>query len=54
MAMAVADSVTVSIAAEITGILMLILFINRVFISTSLGFTLVDPGIRSTSSNVNA
>src|SRR5215470_6430611 len=54
MAMAVADSVTVSIAAESSGMFRRRLRVRRVPSSTSLGRTVLSAGWSSTSSNVSA
>ena len=51
-AMARLASVTVSMAAESMGILIVISFVSRVVISTSRGNTWLYAGISSTSSNV--
>jgi hypothetical protein len=53
IAIAISDSVTVSIAAEIKGTLSFISLVKRVVISTSLGRTDDFPGTRRISSNVN-
>ena len=45
-------SVTVSIAAETSGILIVILFVRRVFVSAWLGTRSLRAGISRTSSNV--
>ncbi len=50
MAMAIRDSVTVSIALETSGRRRLIPRVSRVVVSTSLGMTSVSPGSSSTSS----
>jgi len=50
IAIAIRDSVTVSIAAEINGTLRVISRVSRVVVSTSLGMTSVSPGSSSTSS----
>ncbi len=52
IAMAIRDSVTVSIAAETSGSLTEMLRDSRVEVSTSLGMTSVAPGSSSTSSKV--
>src|SRR6478672_7332401 len=52
MAMAIRDSVTVSIALETSGTRRLTSRVSRVVVSTSLGVTSVSPGRRSTSSYV--
>src|SRR5271154_3550459 len=52
MAMARRDSVTVSLAAEARGILIVSLRVNCVAVSTSVGITEDLPGRSSTSSNV--
>ena len=54
MRIAVAASVTVSIAELTSGIRSGILAVSRVATSTSLGTTSLNAGARSTSSNVNA
>ena len=54
MAIAIALSVTVSIAADIIGILSPIFLVRLVEISTSAGRTADSAGIRSTSSKVSA
>src|SRR5262249_46384363 len=54
MAMAVADSVTVSIAAESSGMFRRRLRVSRVPRSTSLGRTELSAGWSNTSSNVSA
>jgi len=53
IATAISNSVTVSIAAEIKGILSFISFVRRVVISTSLGRIDDLAGTRRMSSNVN-
>ena len=50
IAMAIRDSVTVSIALEISGVCSVIPRVSRVRVSTSLGMTSVSPGSSSTSS----
>jgi hypothetical protein len=50
MAMAMRASVTVSMAAEISGVRMEISRVSRVVVSTSEGITSVAPGRRRTSS----
>ena len=50
MAIAMRDSVTVSIALETSGILIEISRVSFVVVSTSLGITSVSPGSRRTSS----
>ena len=50
MAMAMRDSVTVSIAADSSGTRTEISRVRREEVSTSLGMTSVSPGRRSTSS----
>ena len=50
MAMAMRDSVTVSIAADSSGTRTVISRVRREEVSTSLGMTSVSPGRRSTSS----
>ena len=52
MAIAILDSVTVSIAAVITGVLSVMVFVSFVVRSMSLGRTSDSAGIRSTSSKV--
>src|SRR5215472_8289865 len=54
MAMAVADSVTVSIAADSSGMFRRRLRVSRVPSSTSLGRTVLSAGWSNTSSNVSA
>src|SRR4051794_33389044 len=54
MAMASADSVTVSIAAETRGIPSSIARVSRVRVLVSVGRTEEAAGVSSTSSNVNA
>ena len=53
MAMAIADSVTVSMAAETTGVLSVMLREKRLRIETSLGMTEEKAGTSSTSSYVS-
>src|SRR5699024_740827 len=53
MAMAIRDSVTVSIAAETSGLLMSISLVRRVVVEASEGMTSVTPGRRRTSSYVS-
>ena len=53
MAIAKADSVTVSIAAEAIGTLMVIFLVNFVCILTSLGSTWEKAGTKRTSSYVS-
>ncbi len=50
IAMAIRDSVTVSIALEISGVRREMLRVRRVPVSTSLGITSVSPGSSRTSS----
>ena len=50
IAIAIRDSVTVSIALETSGIRRVISRVSRVVVSTSLGMTSVSPGSSSTSS----
>ena len=50
IAIAVRDSVTVSMAAESNGMLKVRSRVNRVVVSTSLGMTSVSPGRSKTSS----
>ena len=50
IAIAIRDSVTVSIALETSGMRSVILRVSRVAVSTSLGMTSVSPGSSSTSS----
>ena len=50
MAIAIRDSVTVSMALEISGTRSEISRVSRVVVSTSLGMTSVSPGSSSTSS----
>ena len=50
MAMAIRDSVTVSMALETSGTRRLTSRVSRVVVSTSLGMTSVSPGRSSTSS----
>ena len=52
MEIAILDSVTVSIAAETTGIFNLMSFVILLEISTSLGKTSETRGFKRTSSNV--
>src|SRR5512137_1831312 len=54
MAMAMRDSVTVSMAAETMGMLMVMLRVRRVAVSTDLGRMSDSAGSSSTSSNVSA
>jgi len=54
MPMASRDSVTVSIAAETTGIFSAILRVRQVRVSASVGKIADFPGSSSTSSNVSA
>ena len=53
MAMAIRDSVTVSIALDSSGTRSEISRVSRVVVSTSLGTTSVSPGSSSTSSKVS-
>ena len=53
-AIAILDSVTVSIAADTNGTLIDMLFVNWVLVDASLGIKSLYRGKRSTSSNVNA
>ena len=53
-AIAMRDSVTVSIAEDTKGIFKEIFFVNRVSSEASLGIKSLYLGKRSTSSNVNA
>src|SRR6187397_1267614 len=53
IAIAMSDSVTVSIAAEAKGTLSAIPRVNREFVVTSLGWTSECRGVSSTSSNVS-
>ena len=50
IAIAIRDSVTVSMAAEMSGTLIEISRVSRDVVSTSLGMTSVSPGRSSTSS----
>ena len=50
IAIAIRASVTVSMAAEMSGTLIEISRVSRVVVSTSLGMTSVSPGCSSTSS----
>jgi hypothetical protein len=53
-AIAILDSVTVSIAAEIRGIFKDIFFVSFVSVDASLGIKSLKRGSKSTSSNVRA
>ena len=53
IAIAMRDSVTVSIALETSGRRSEIVRVRRELVSTSLGMTSVSPGSRSTSSKVS-
>ena len=50
IAIAIRDSVTVSIALEISGVRRVMPRVRRVLVSTSLGMTSVSPGSSRTSS----
>ena len=50
IAIAIRDSVTVSMALEISGVRRVISRVSRVLVSTSLGMTSVSPGSSRTSS----
>ncbi len=50
MLIAIRDSVTVSMAAETSGMRIEISRVSRVVVSTSLGMTSVSPGSNRTSS----
>ncbi len=50
IAIAIRDSVTVSMALEMSGVLRVIARVSRVVVSTSLGITSVSPGSSRTSS----
>ena len=54
MAMAMADSVTVSMAAEMSGTLRVMRLVTRELVLTSEGITSVSRGMRRTSSKVSA
>ncbi len=54
MAMAMSASVTVSMAADISGMLRWMVRVNLVSVDTSRGCTRECPGISKTSSNVRA
>ena len=50
IAIAIRDSVTVSMALEISGVCSVMPRVSRVLVSTSLGMTSVSPGSSRTSS----